>query len=824
MYNGIRIDNLSVFNVNITGLYIKLDKKLFVEADMIKIDSNVTKSNDYSSLNDLLDMIPYIHTFFSTIIINNIEYENEKVQLIYKDEVFYVDSSLLTLKTKIELRKRRRLILDIEQMLLKDMDIEFSGKTNIDFRRDEYAFDGRFRLFDISGDAKIDIKNRILTYNINSDDFASPKIFMDNLLKHVSLNDTIAKWIYGYTKGANYKILSLSGKIDIVKRDFYPKNISALAKIDDVNITFNPKVPPAHADEVRVKLENDKISFLVSNPAYQDANITKVDVLIYNLTEGKSGIKIDIGANALYNDEINKIIKAYTEVDIPVRQKNGKTDANVSIGITFADMKINVSADAAVKDADLKIGGVLMHTPQANIHLKNSIIDFVDSRVQYDGLFDISVNGTLNASAKEMNADSFIHSLSIEAKNRSIVAISNISMPFVLKAIDKGVNIYVHELESNLTFADTYLFAFNSLSKLYPYSDLAQEYGIRNGRIILRSSDLKHFKGYANIRGLQLPLSRGGKTVSRFAGSFEITENSLGITANNKTVVFNLKDEINLTLNSMDINIDTSNMSENTDTFSMPIFVKTKNGSIIFKPSNITILADEYNISFIDGNISLDVMYKNAFLSLIKDKERFDIITKDMKSEFLNALAGKEFFKKGSFDFYAKGESENEFLGVMTLKETRLKDFLVLNNVLAFLDTIPSLATFSDPRYSTSGFPVKNGAIEFIRSKDYLFIQKLFLEGYSSDIEGSGYVDLKTGGINLDLQIFIIKSLSSIIDKIPLINYIILDDDGTIKLQLSVRGTLDNPKIETNLIGDTLMSPFNMIRRIFELPSHLFGD
>jgi hypothetical protein len=820
MYKGIRIDNLSVFDVNITGLYIKLDKKLFVEADTIKIDNNVTKSNDYSSLNDLLDVIPYIHMFFSTIIINNIEYGNEKIQLTYQDEVFYVNSSVLTLKTKIQLRRRKTLGLDIQQLLLKDIDVELSGKTNIDFRRDEYAFDGRFRIFDISGNAKIDIKDKILAYNIISDNFASPKLFMDNLLKHVKLNDTISNWIYGYTKGANYKILSLNGKIDIVKRDFYLKNISALAKIDDVNITFNPEVPPAHADEIRVKLENGKISFLTSNPTSQGENITKVDVLIYNLIEGKSGIKIDIGAKTLYNDKINKIIKTYAGVDIPVRQKNGKNDANVSIDVKFADVKIDISADVAIKNADLEIGGVLMHTPHANIRLKNSVIDILDSRVQYDGLFDISVNGTLNTSTKEMNGSSFIHSVTLDAKNRSIVTISNISTLFDLKAIDGGINIYAYELESNLTFADTNVFIFNSLSKLYPYSQMAQEYGIKNGRIVIRTNDFKHFKGYAALRA-NLPLSRGGKMLSRFAGSFEITENSLDITANNKTIILSFKDEINLTLNGLDVNIDMS--AQNTDTLSTPVFVKTKGGHIILKPSNTTILADEYNVSSAGGSISLELIYKNSFLSAVKESGRFDVSVKGMKSEFLNALANKEFFAKGSFDFYAKGESENEFLGVLNLKETRLKDFLVLNNLIAFLNTIPSLATFSDPRYSTSGFPVKNGTVEFIKSGDYLFIQKLFLEGYSSDIEGSGYVSLETGDIHMDLKIFIMKSLSNIIDKIPLMNYIILDDDGTIKIQLSVRGTLDNPKIETNLVGDTLMSPFNMIKRIFELPSHLLG-
>ncbi|MDR1613962.1 MAG: AsmA-like C-terminal domain-containing protein [Campylobacteraceae bacterium] len=820
MYNGIRIDNLSLFNVKITGLYIKLDKKLFVEADMIKIDDNVTKSSSSSSLNDVIDMIPYIHTFFNTIIVNDIEYKNEKVQLMYQDENFYVNSSLLTLKTKIYLQKRRNLLLDMEEMLLKDIDVGFSGKMNINLRRDEYAFNGSFRVFDITGEANLEVKDNMLSYHIASDDFASPKIFLENISKYINLNDTIKNWIYGYTKGSNYKILSLSGKIDLVSRNFYPKNISALVQIDDLNVTFNPNVPPAHVKEVRAKMENDKIAFLLSNPVYQGENLTKADILIYNLTQGKSGIKIDLAANAFYNDSINKIVKAYTNADIPIRQKSGKTDANVSIDVTFADAQANVRADIAIRDADININGVLMHTPYANLHLNNSIIEFKNTRLQYDKLFDISINGTLNASAKEMNADSFIHSILIDAANKSIVSISNISTPFDLNIIDNGITLYIHELESNLTFADTNIFRLDSISRFYPYSEIAQEYGIKNGRITIRSNDLKNFKGYANVRGLDLPLSSAGVPFTRFAGSFEITENSFDIASNNKRVALTLKDDINLTLNSLDINIDL-NKTEDIKTSSMSIAVTAKNGSIIIIPSNITILADEYNFSFKEDNISLNLMYKNAFLNFTKDKEHFDLVAKDMRSEFLNALANKEFFKKGNFDFYAKGESEDEFLGVLNLKETRLKDFLVLSNVIAFLNTIPSLATLSDPMYSTSGFPIKNGTVEFIKSKDYLFIQTLFLEGYSSDIEGSGYVDLKTNNVYLDLRIFIIKSLSNIINKIPVVNYIILGDDGTIKLQLSVRGTLNEPKIETNLANDTLMSPFNMIKRVFELPSYL---
>jgi hypothetical protein len=820
MYNGIRIDNLSAFNVNITGLYIKLDKKLFVEIDTIKINTNVTKSNNSSSLNEVLDALPYIHTFFSTITISNIEYENEKVQLVYKDKNFYLNSSLLTLQTKIKLTNRKKLILDIEEMLLKDIDIAFKGRLDADLRLDEYAFDGTYRLFDITGNAKLEIKNKILSYHIDSNNFSSPKILINNLSKYVKLSDMAISWIYGYTKAQNYKLLYLTGKIDLVKRDFFPKNINALIKADNVNVTFNPQVPNANMEEVRVMIENNKILFLLSNPTYKDANLTKVDATIYDLMDSSRGVKIDIISSTYYNDAINQIIKVYTKTDIPIRQKSGETEANVSIDIKFSNLSVNVTADISLENADLQMGSTVLHIPNASIHLNNSVVEFKNTRVQYNRLFDISINGTLNTSTKEMTADSFVHSLSIEAKNRSIVSISNISTPFTFNIMSNGINLYFDELQSNLTFANTNIFNFNALEKLYPYSDIAQEYDIKAGRITLTSKDLKRFSGYANIRGLKLPLSYNGMPMRRFAGTFEIMEDSFEIAANNHNVELSLKDEINLAINNLDINIDTNN-SKSSSMPLIPINITAQNSSIIFKPSNITVLADIYNISSKNNNFSLHILYNNTSLDFEKNENSFYITTKDMESEFLNSLANKEFFKRGSFDFYAKGESENEFFGILNLKEVRLKDFQILNNLIAFFNMIPSLATLSNPMYSTSGFPVKNGTVEFVKSGDYLYVQTLFLEGYSSDIKGDGYIDLKTNNIYLDLRIFIIKSLSNIIDKIPLVNYIILGDEGTVEFRFSVRGTLDEPKIETNIMNDTIMSPFKMIKRVFELPFYI---
>ena len=77
--------------------------------------------------------------------------------------------------------------------------------------------------------------------------------------------------------------------------------------------------------------------------------------------------------------------------------------------------------------------------------------------------------------------------------------------------------------------------------------------------------------------------------------------------------------------------------------------------------------------------------------------------------------------------------------------------------------------------------------------------------------------------INMQLTLSTMKSLSSILNKIPIFGYLLLGDDGKITTEVNVTGKMDNPNTELSLLEDTAKAPVNILKRIFS-PFQLLVD
>ncbi|MFG5141916.1 AsmA-like C-terminal domain-containing protein, partial [Campylobacter lari] len=71
------------------------------------------------------------------------------------------------------------------------------------------------------------------------------------------------------------------------------------------------------------------------------------------------------------------------------------------------------------------------------------------------------------------------------------------------------------------------------------------------------------------------------------------------------------------------------------------------------------------------------------------------------------------------------------------------------------------------------------------------------------------------------LELRTLKSASSVISKVPIINQIILGKDRQISTQIKLSGTVDEPEFKTQLIAQSLQLPYHLIKNIFELPANL---
>lgn len=142
---------------------------------------------------------------------------------------------------------------------------------------------------------------------------------------------------------------------------------------------------------------------------------------------------------------------------------------------------------------------------------------------------------------------------------------------------------------------------------------------------------------------------------------------------------------------------------------------------------------------------------------------------------------------------------------------------------MAFIDTIPALLSLKNPGFNQDGYYVKNGTIQFGLNEEFLAIQALELNGSSIDIKGKGILSLKNNNLDFYAQLITVKSLSNIINKIPLVNYILLGKEGKIYTNFKIQGTSENPIIQTQVTQDILLSPFNVLKRVIVSPFEIFN-
>jgi len=197
---------------------------------------------------------------------------------------------------------------------------------------------------------------------------------------------------------------------------------------------------------------------------------------------------------------------------------------------------------------------------------------------------------------------------------------------------------------------------------------------------------------------------------------------------------------------------------------------------------------------------------------------------KNISDRSLNSFAQKTLVKNGQFSLLIRGNNDKNYSGNLSIKSTYLIQMNAYNNLIALINTLPSLAFFKSPGFNEDGYEIKSGNILFTRQEDILTLHAIELNGVSADIAGKGVVNLKDETLHVNLQLKTLKDVSGIIDKIPLINHIILGEDKSISTAITLSGNIQDPHIQTQVLQDTLVTPFNILRRTIELPFRLFND
>ena len=528
--------------------------------------------------------------------------------------------------------------------------------------------------------------------------------------------------------------------------------------------------------------------------------------------------------NTLFNQNIKEILHKF-KIDIPFTQTKGNNNLTFKIILITNNLK-NLFYDFNSSNAFFKINDI--NFSYSNLNLKGDlnyskvyIKNFSFPYQYFNTNFDSNIS--LNLKDKYINSFSYIYKLDID----KYLNIKNFKEKIVMNLKKNFIYLLNSSIFINLNNKTIYLYSLKNLLKYSIFNKL-----LKDGKVLIKLLNKKIIIQADAISNYPLILNQ--KNPYKIHINSIITNNNILIQnkyINTQIINFN---EIYSHLNNIDININSLikiinsvkeivnkiKSKENNQTDTLKVFISSNHTNFIYK--NHKFLTNKADLVFND-EINFSATYKQSFLKGYTKNNYLLIEGKNYNKESLTPLL--EFFNHFSYinlDFILVRSPESFYTGKIFIKKGAIKDLGTLNNIIAFINTIPALLTLHTPGFSSKGYKIKDGYINYLFYKNILYFKKITIKGINLDFSGKGYVDLNKNYIKMKLHTIIKIKLK----KIPIIgkaiSYLLFGKDGYLHLNIFVQGNLDNPKISKDLGGGIIESPLKLFKRIITLPFNIF--
>ncbi|SMC09609.1 Protein of unknown function [Nitratiruptor tergarcus DSM 16512] len=802
LQEGITIEHLRLPLFQIGKLYLKLDKKLIVEGNDIYLPASQSKKTDIGTISKLLEYLP---KFFQQITLRDIHFDNKKATIIYKKDIFLAKSD--NFQTLFRLYPTKNVIrAKVEKFYFTPYNLRLNGDLVI--QNNHLEFNGFYNFEGVEGSLQVRKEGTQLFCLANSKPFTNKNLRL--IFRHFSLHNDIKKWSYEYIKAKEYKLLSFRLHHNL-KKPFTPNSFEALAEAKGVVVKFHPKLSPAFVKKVHLHYSKDTLDFKLFEPHYKNKDLQGSYVKISDLSHfAKSRILIHLQTKSRLDNTIKQVLHAYN-IDIPIEHKKGSIDAKLSILLFFKGNKLDIVGDFFARNALIYLEGVKFHFIDTLFKLHNDTLYLKNGNVKIAEILDTDTKGFIDFAKDQCKF--FLHikqaflqkgySTIIDAKNVKDVMLCDLQKKWIHL---KNVNI-------DIKFDKDKEIIIYDLPALKKYSPLLHQLSPKQGKanIFIKKDGIDFESFFLKPNRF---FSENGKYIENFYVRGTIKKN-VHISLNNFLDAV-IDKEIAIAIKNVDINLTSGKKS---DTLNKKIKLSLLHTTLYIK--NRPLKIDSAQATIYNHNIIFNGKYKEGEISFKQKGNSFSLLATRLSDDFVNTFLQKQFFSGGTFSLIAHGDRDN-FRGKVTLSQTHIKNLKALNNIFAFLNTVPALVTFNDPGFSTQGLFVKNGYIDFAYVNGKIFVKKLFLVSNSLTFDGYGIVDLPKDTITMQIKLITLKSVTNILNKIPVAGYLLFGKDGSIATTLSLSGSLKDPLVNTQLTKDTLQAPLNIIKRTLQMPFKIF--
>ena len=244
------------------------------------------------------------------------------------------------------------------------------------------------------------------------------------------------------------------------------------------------------------------------------------------------------------------------------------------------------------------------------------------------------------------------------------------------------------------------------------------------------------------------------------------------------------------------------------------IFLQAENSFLFFRPGS-RILADTMTLTSRGNKRDLNISYGPGKIAVKIVDDDFILQGDKLNARFMNELIVDAEFENGYLTAFAEGTFD-KFTAVLHTDAILLKNYATLNNILAVINTLPALITFSLPHYAANGWPVDSIGLWFDYDQGIATVKALEVDSPEMDMRGAGTIDVLNQQVNLDINL--ITQAGKNMSKIPLIGYILAGEEERPTLTFHVTGNLLDPKVESTAFEEIITSPFDMVLRTLATP------
>ncbi len=781
-YANLNLSNNKInFKGNINELLLSL-KKTDIKGNNIKIkgfidiDSKKINLNLFSPFINIKNKIFLINSFNNQINLTNnyILLKAKKAYMNYDSKKFYLKKYNLNfyIPQKFLLAHAKQTKIKYKNYILTSQNTEFDYNL---INQNIFLHTNNLRLNnDINASIKevLFIKNKNLYYELINDKlihkyFNLKTNYINGNLKNISTADIIGKVLI-------FDVFAKSLKIDLKQKKAISKQI-LFNKILFTKNKFNFSKKPFKFSSHTNTLFNQNVKNILD---YFHINIPFIQ------TKGENNINFSV------NTDLNK-----TNVNYQIISKDANFSINSKNKFSYKNMKIN---------GDLNKSSLIVN----NFKFKNNFINFL-------------ANGNLNVNLNKKYFNAFVNIKYL--KIGDYLNIKNYPEKIVVDLVKNYAYLLNSFIFINIKQKIIYLYSLKSLLR---YSILNEIF--KKGTVIIKL--LKNKIDISAKTVLNYPFILNQKNPNALNANIILKNNNILI--QNKfinTKIMNFKKIISY-IHNIDINIqgliniiNTTNklaQKQEKSNQNLKVVIISKNTNFVYKGHKF--LTKQATLTF-NKELNFNASYKKSYLKGYTKNKYLLIEGKNYTKEALVPLF--DFFNNFNninLDFIIVKSPDNFYTGKIYINKGTVKDLAALNNIIAFINTIPALLSLKTPGFSAKGYKIKNGFINFLFYNNILYFKQIKIKGVNINFNAKGYINLNKKLIRLKIHTILKIKLKNIPIIGKALSYLFFGKNGYLHINILVNGNLNNPKVSKDLGGGIIELPLKLFKRILTLPFHIF--